>query len=54
MQQPQITIDPNDVINALNARLSQEAQRNIMLEAAVAKLQRDLADASKPKVDPAE
>lgn len=41
----QMTLDPNDVINALNARLATEAQRNIMLEAALAKMQRDLAEA---------
>lgn len=53
--QQQIELDPADVINALTAKLTAANQREIMLEAALAKAHREIAALSQPqKVDPAE
>jgi hypothetical protein len=50
----QMTLDPNDVVSAVTRQRDAALNQVAMLEAAVSKLQRDLADANKPKVDPAE
>ena len=52
--QSQMNIEPSDVINSLTRQRDAALNQVAMLEAAVAKLQRDLAEANKPKVDPAE
>ena len=52
--QSQMNIEPSDVINALTRQRDAALNQVAMLEAAVSKLQRELTEANKPKVDPAE
>lgn len=49
----QMNLDPNDVVSAVTRQRDAALNQVAMLEAAVAKLQREIAEANEPKVDPA-